>query len=327
MSTSHDTDMLHNDNVEDYADNDQQVLTMDEQSLIAAYRRAKPELRSRFDSLVDLPKHSDPEGDSAIGFREVLNDLPIKRRHPSEEGEEAEPPAKKPRTSDDAADRLNFDQTRNPETPYFCLIQIDNGPPIGSLIGSLDGLAPVLFVDAGLRRNSTSHRSPSLEVVFRCPGSRGKIASRKRWSLDDYVSGHWGIKSLAIVRVKDVQPTHARQTSAVLAACPPDSQHRLFCINLSVAVHREGFVNGKLLESANPGEEEKALFNSLFGYKKGYTVRLWIVLSDKGYQAEEACLEAMRYLFEQRIPPLALVQDKNGEFFLPQGKDSRSGIE
>lgn len=293
--------------------------TVEEQRLITALRDAKLELRLRVNSLLGLSHSSELEEGEAIDSEDLST---AKRPCPFEEGEQ---PTKEARTSNGAS--LDFGQITNPGAPFKCFIRVDNGPPIGSLTESLDGLAPTLLIDAGLHRSTGSHRSPSFEMVFRSPGSSGRIVSRQRWSLDDYVSGYWVIKSLDIVRVKDVQPTHARQTSAVLAACPPDSQHRLFCINLSVAVHREGFVNRKLLESANPGEEEKALFNSLFGYKKGYTVRLWIVLSDKGYQAEEACLEAMRDLFEQRIPPLALVQDKNGEFFLPPGKDSRSGVE
>lgn len=242
-----------------------------------------------------------------------------KRKHVSERDEGSGVKRARTSMSPSLAESIDFRSIKNPEVPIHCIIQVNVGPPDGSLDTREAGYSIRVILDGG-----TCH-SPSIGLRFKYPGSEGPDVARVRWHIDSRAEDRWVIRDLEYVLVSEAPHDKAVNHAAVIDQCEgTQSLERLICITLRLTSHAGGSCQRPARDSA---QSTKTYLNAIFWKGKDYTLRIWFLRPwANKLDLDTRCLAIMRYLFNQRQEPLRLAQDASGTYSADSTKAARYGI-
>jgi hypothetical protein len=127
------------------------------------------------------------------------------------------------------AESIDFGSIINPTVPIHCIVQVNDGAPVGNLDIRQAARNFQLFLDAG------QYHSPSIGLRVRDPGPGSSLVGQVNWHVDSRVEDQWVIQDFEYALVTEAPNTEAINHATVIDQCEgPDSLERLMCITLEL---------------------------------------------------------------------------------------------
>lgn len=291
----------------------QLILSQEEILLLDSWRRSTPDVQQFiFDGLRDSSSADEHQvaqplvsqvGQPPAESQQSLN--AFGKRPLSPGNEEASP-----RRRLAYLPRSSFKCSRNPLEMMNCAVQIAQEKLVGSIIDSsrqrAQGLQWKLFLDCNLN-------GPPC-VKLRIKDGLKQMAGMT-WGVDTWVSGQWAIDAMHFDRVaghlnnSDISNAEIQRQLASMNR--RNQKIRLWCLTMQVQSCSEQHLSSELRVNTSPAaSDETRAIHQIWKSKAGYQIKIWFLLARRALKVE--CLDILQDLFDQRVQPLSLAEDRNG---------------
>ena len=188
---------------------------------------------------------------------------------------------------------LDWAEVENPETPVYCMAQVNNESLIGSFSTRTRKCALKLGIDAGPRF------SPTLTMEFFCNGSSKPLSGYTRWGLSTFTGDDFTVSEIKFHRVADCLGFGNIAHPDVLAACYEEQKNRLVCVRLKA---RPELRSCAIQTQQGYNDSIKKFLYTLFRDHRPYDLNIWFIAPYDLDRLERACLSFFLLGLESREP-------------------------